>query len=293
MGEFEYGASPSGSPSPDHAGRPEQSFEPQSFAPQAFQQESIQTPPVAQETFARVAYPPATTPSVQQQSAYPPQAPWDNSAPRSFSAPYVPAVSWSPASTKRNWMGVTSVVLACLGGGPLGIVFGWLGVVAARESRATNGRLARWGVILNVAVPLVIVGVVLAVHVTGESKNTNGAQWASVSVGDCLAPTNGTSDGSGPVTPKRAACAGEHWSQVYYTGTLAEGSGSRDAAVMQKAKEMCVREATTRLDPARIADAYPTIIVPDEKSWAANERWVVCLVSNVDGSITGSWVAGF
>ncbi len=291
MGEFEYGASPSGSPSPGHAARPEQSFEPQSFAPQASQQESIRTPPVAEETFARVAYPPAPTPSVQQQAAYPPQAPWESSAPRSFSTPYVPAVSWSPASTKRNWMGVTSVVLACLGGGPLGIVFGWLGVVAAREGRATNGRLARWGLTLNVAMPLVIFGVAVAVHVTDASKT--GAQWDSVAVGDCLAPTSGTSGGSGVFAPKRAACAAEHWSQVYYTGTLAEASHSRDAAVMKQAKEACAREATGRLDPARIADAYPTIVVPDEKSWAANERWVVCLVSDVDGSIRGSWVVGF
>ena len=309
MTDFQHGASPNGSPSPGSPVRPGQSFEPQSFAPQASRQEWTRGEAVAEETFARAAYPPAQAPwGNQPQAAYPPAqapwgnqpqaaspsplAPWDNPAPRPFSAPYAPSASWSPASTERNWMGVTSIVLACLGGGLLGIVLGRLGVVAARKGRATNARLASWGLILNVVVPLVIVGVFLAVG--GASKDTNGSQWEAVAVGDCLAPPAAKGEGPGGFAPVVVACGGQHWSQVYFKGTLTGGAYPGGAALTQQAKEMCASsEALAHLDRAHIADAYPTIVVPTKESWAANDRWAVCLVSDADGSIDGSWVVGF
>ena len=305
MGEFGYDTPPSGEPSPGQGSQPPQAFqprafEPQSFEPQGFEPQGFAPGAVAEETFDRVPYPPAygspAQPAPAVQSHMPavlPQAPWDMPAPRVYSATHVAPVYWSPASTERNWMGVTSIVLACLGGGLLGAIFGWKGIAAAREGRATNGRMAQWGLILNMAVPLVALAVVFSVRGPGVVGGSGQSPWATVAVGECFAPSEGKSDDLNVRAPKRVECAGEHWSQVYFTGTVAGGAQPGDAALTQQVKEMCVsREALARLNPARLVELYPTVIVPDKESWAANERWVVCLVSDVDGSITGSWLRG-
>jgi len=329
MGDFEYGTPPNGTPpngTPPNGtpawgqGEPppqSQSFEPEPVAGPTF--DRVPDPPAygapsQEQTFDRVPDPPAHGVAGQQQSNFQqsnyhqpnyhqpnyqqsgPQspAPWEYVAPRIASAPYVPPVTWSPASTARNWMGIVSIVFAVLGGGLVGVIFGWRGVVAAREGRATNGAMARWGVILNVAGPLVITGVFFAVMDRGTSEGSSRSQWVALAVGDCLAPSDETSDGAGVFEPVPAACEGQHWSQVYFKGVLTEGAYPGSAALGEQSRTVCVsEEALIRLDRARLAHLYPTVIVPTKETWAAGDRAVVCLASDVDGSIDGSWVVGY
>jgi len=332
MGDFEHGTPPSGRPAWGQGSPPPQTFEPEPVAEQTFdrvpyspaygapaqeetfdrvpelsahefagqQQPSYQQPSYQQPSYQQPSYhqpsyhqPSYQQPSYQQSGPQSP-APWDYVAPRTASAQYVPPVNWSPASTARNWLGIVSIVFAVLGGGLVGVIFGWRGVVAAREGRATNGAMARWGVILNVAVPLVIAGVFFGVIDRGTSDGSSRSQWEALAVGDCLAPSDQTRDGARVFEPVPTGCEGQHWSQVYFKGVLTEDASPGSAALGEQLRTACVsKEALIHLDRTRIPDVYPTIIVPTKDSWAAGDRSVVCLVSDVDGSISGSWVVGY
>ncbi len=64
--------------------------------------------------------------------------------------PPPPAGNWG-ASSAKNWMGITSLVLGltCIGAGLLGVIFGHMGLAACRRGEANNRGLALAGEIVN------------------------------------------------------------------------------------------------------------------------------------------------
>ncbi len=195
-----------------------------------------------------------------------------------------------PASTERNWMGIASIVSALLGLALVGLVFGWQGIVAAREGRATNGRTARAGVILSIVSLLVVIGVGVVAMVTASGKGTSPTKWATLNIGECVNQVPGSSSGVAVLLPQTASCQDSHWGQVYFKAN-ATGDAYPGGAELGQQANVCVSEmALGNLDPAHFADGFPTVIVPTEESWTAKDRAIVCVVSNEAGSITGSWV---
>ena len=263
-------------------------YQPQVFEPQVFEPAGAEPRVTAPETFATVPYPP-----VQGRPGCQPEAFGGYAASRDYGAPHATPVNWAPASRERNWMAVISIVLACLGGGFVGFLFGWFGRVAAREGRATNGRLARTGMILNGVVPFVLTGVALAYINLASGGSSGQSSWADGAVGDCVAESQGVGANGAAWEPKTVACEGTHWAQVYFTATVAEGPYPGEPALANVGKEACVSaKALGRVDRAHIADMFPIVIVPTEESWAAKDRTIICLASDVDNSIVGSWVTG-
>ena len=85
--------------------------------------------------------------------------------------PPSPSTSWG-ASSSKNWMGITSLVLGvtCIGAGLVGAIFGHLGLAACRRGEANNRGLALAGVIVNYSmIGLGLVGLVFALATSGDS----------------------------------------------------------------------------------------------------------------------------
>ncbi len=284
-----------------------QSFEPQSFEPQSFESgvfepADLETRAAAQGAPGGHTYPPTygSQPYGSQPYGSPPHTasgyqtpePAGYMASRVYEAPSAAQGNWSPASTERNWMGIASIILGLLGGGVIGVVLGWLGVVAAREGRATNGRTARAGVILNIVAMVVLVGVAIVAMDMASSRGSSQNAWSSLAVGNCVNQSPGAKNNSQVTMPKRVSCQDAHWGQVYFKAT-ATGDAYPGGSALTKQANVCVSKmAIANVDPVHFADVYPTIIVPTEESWAARDRTIVCVLSNAENSVTGSWVVG-
>jgi Domain of unknown function (DUF4190) len=118
-------------------------------APQ-WQGTPVPSPPMNAPSPSYIPPPPGYVPTPVEQNpaystvAYPPAPPTG----------YMYAANYSAVDTSNNWMGITSLVLSlgslvfgitCIGG----IIFGHMGLAAARKGRANNRGLALAGVIIG------------------------------------------------------------------------------------------------------------------------------------------------
>ena len=299
MDGIESGRSPGGEPAPGDGLSPPHTYEPEVFLPQELEPGMLEPVDLEPEADARgavtsPAYPPAYglqpyDPSASAVSRVQTGGSMDYSDTPVHGDPRDIRTTSLPASTERNWMGIAAIVSALVGLALVGMVLGWQGIVAAREGRATNGRTARVGVVLSVVSLLVLVGVGVVAMGTGSGKGASPTEWATLAIGECVNQVPGGTSSAPVLLPQKVSCQESHWGQVYFKAT-ATGDAYPGGAELGQQANVCVSEMATRnLDPANIADAYPTVIVPTEESWAEKDRAIVCVVSNAAGSITGSW----
>ena len=263
MGNQEYGPQPSGEPVW------------QAPPPQP------QSDPVAYPLTSPVAYPPA-----HPQPYLPPYLP-------PYPPPYPP--QFGAAGTDKNWMGVASLVLSVVGMWLLGLIFGILGINAANKGRANNRAMSIWGVSVSVAW---VMGTVVAVVVVGFAVGAigeNHVPYSGLAVGDCIQEPAGWVDGGSDLrTPDvtRVSCAKQHWGQVYYLDVLGGTDYPGDDAVQASAEDMCFSDAAAaNVDPAHLDQVAVFYIMPTAESWVHGNRYVICLASDAQHTLTESWVA--
>lgn len=276
MGNEEYGPPPIGNPTGagatgDHAwgADPLGTHQPQPPAP------DFAPPPVQ-----GAQYPPPP----YQGGQYPP--------------PMMPpvALAWKTATTERNWMGITSLVLGCIGGGIPGIVFGALGISAAKQGRATNKTMATWGLVLNIVMPILIVGFWLGTGALAGAFDSDRVDYDDLAVGDCIQEPPGWNDEGSDLDSLqvvRVECSDDHWGQLYYTAPLAGTDYPSDEEATSMVEDLCFSDAAAEnIADAHLDDAFAYYIMPTELSWKSGDRDAFCFVSDENHTATGSWVVG-
>lgn len=224
--------------------------------------------------FAPAPTPPASTPPASA-----PPAPVPIGAPPGaygyppppaggYMYPPPPASSTWGASSAKNWMGITSLILACIGGGLLGIVFGHMGLVACKRGEANNRGVALAGVIVNysmiglLVMVLALVGVLsrsapsaTPTHTSGfATQNAEATQvpiadateghpldtslaisgyWYDLTIGECVSSFHASEpDASGEYPfqdPTVVPCSEPHYGEVYALATIGGTEASNDA----------------------------------------------------------------
>lgn len=253
------------------------------------------TPP---PTSAPRPTPTPTGPASYDPFAFPPPTPVAASpvaspqaAPYPVPFPVAPPVLGAPRSDK-NWKGIVSVVLGALGGGLLGLAFGLSGMSDAKKGLATNRTMAMWGVILNIAVPVLAIGAIAIGSLVTSALDGDRILATDVAVGECIARPG--MDDAGTLTSeyvKRVPCTEEHWGQVYardyYRGATFPGSADMERAV----DELCNAPASVAHLDSTVADEwYYVSLMPTGESFALGDRRLVCLVSDADESLVGDLV---
>jgi len=246
-------------------------------------------PPPSGEPIGYGTPPPYPYPAgVASPSAYPP----------AFPPPYPPAYASPLQSTRedRNWMGTTSLVLGLMGGGILGAVFGALGISAANEGRASNKKTAVWGLVLNLTMPVLVVGGFLVMGLAAGGLSDDRVDYADLAVGECVQEPLGWNDAGRELPSRnvtRIPCSEPHWGQVYHRARLAFGAYPGDDGVEAAAAEECYSDAAMgNILDAHFDDAYVTYLTPTEETWRAADRSVVCLTFDRDHTADDSWVVG-
>ena len=148
------------------------------------------TPPTP-PTSAPIATPPGA-------HGYPPP-----SAGSTMYPPPSPSTSWG-ASSSKNWMGITSLVLGvtCIGAGLLGAIFGHLGLAACKRGEANNRGLTLAGVIVNYSMfCLGLAGLVFALATAGDAGRPSTPTHTSGFATQNAEPTQG----AGPTAEPTAA----------------------------------------------------------------------------------------
>lgn len=212
--------------------------------------------------------------------------------------PPPPPVTFPPpvaaARSDRNWLGVASLVLGLLGGGILGAIFGGFGVSAANQGRATNKTMAVWGLVLNIGMPVLLLGIFLVVGLTTDEFDKDRVPYDQVAVGECVQEPSGwdgeTTDEAFS-TFTRVPCAEEHWAQVYHRERLPGDSYPGDDELIALSDQVCFSEdAMAAIAPEHFDEAYVYYFVPSREGWSSAHRAVVCVTFGSGGPLTESWV---
>jgi hypothetical protein len=85
------------------------------------------------------------------------------------------------------------------------------------------------------------------------------------------------------------ACSSPHNAEVFATFPLAASSWPGVDAVQAQAQDGCSARVASYMNPELVQNALAQeSIYPDEQTWQAGVRTVVCAVRSTDGPITGS-----
>jgi hypothetical protein len=194
-----------------------------------------------------------------------------------FSSPAPPPGAWG-ASNAKNWMGIVSLVLGCVGGGVLGVIFGHMGLAACRRGEANNRGLALAGLILNyamigvVVLVLVIAGIVGSVESSSTPTQTSGFAtqgteatrvsdaadlashpldttltvsdfWYGLTFGDCITSFYSEEDlAEGNfvfVEPEMVPCSEPHFGEVYALAGIGGAEPPSDATFEAHYVQLC------------------------------------------------------
>ncbi|NTV40466.1 MAG: hypothetical protein HGA51_11015, partial [Demequinaceae bacterium] len=226
--------------------------------------------------------------------------PYPQAGPQAYPSAYPPpypsayAASAGGARPDRNWMGITSLVLGLLGGGLLGAIFGGLGISAAKEGRATNKTMATWGLVLNIAIPVLLVGGFVVMGIVSGGLSDDQVRYDKVAVGECVQTPPGWNDEGKDFEVQyftRVACDEEHWGQVYHRGPLGGGAYPSDDELMALSEEACYsEEGMAKIVPEHFDEAYVAYFFPTRDAWNSYDRSVVCFTFDGEHALSESWV---
>ncbi len=214
--------------------------------------------------------------------------------PGSYPTPY--AVAPRGSATDKNWLGTASLVLSIVGVWVLGLIFGILGISAAKSGRANNRAMSIWGTSISVAWVLACVTAVVALSSAHVSIFGDRSPYSQLAVGDCIQKPLGWEDAGSDLRASQAtkvSCDTRHWGQVYFRDTVSGSSYPGDAAVKARAEQLCSSAtAAANIAPEHVDQVVISYIMPSAKSWVADNRSVICFASNKQHTLTSSWVVG-
>ncbi|MYM20544.1 DUF4190 domain-containing protein [Brevibacterium sp. 5221] len=188
-----------------------------------------------------------------------------------YAAGYAGGPGAGPSGTDKNWMGLTALITGIAGfftsglGSIAAIIFGFMGLSAAKKGQANNRGMSLTGVILGfvfialwiIAWILIIVLVIAAGSQAGSSAIPNDQPQSSSTAG--ASPGSGSTAGGSGSGSSDGAAGGS-------TLTLADGltmtSSVRTATVSQSASPANVRGKSMAVVTMRLKNASSSSITP-------------------------------
>lgn len=185
--------------------------------------------------------------------------------------------------------------VAMIGTTMVGVVLALMAWGTARRNGGILKKTAVSALVLNVVMVFVgnaayyTVGPDLGWGITGE------VDFGALNAGDCVRSPETTPSGDGELTVgmiDRVLCKDEHWGQVYYVKTLADGKYPGDAEVSSMADEACFSDdAVNAILPSKLGEAWMALEYPTRECWKGSDHNVVCFLTQSDEALfTGSWV---
>lgn len=176
-----------------------------------------------------------------------------------------------------------------------GIAISSVAVAKAKEAERPLRKTANWAMalaLISVAVWMVVFGVFGERMGWGVEAEV---RFKELDVGDCVQSPQTTFSADGQLnveTIDRVLCKDEHWGQVYYVKTLADGKYPGDAEVSSMADEACFSDdAVNAILPSKLGEAWMALEYPTRESWKGSDHNVVCFLTQSDEALfTGSWV---
>jgi hypothetical protein len=191
------------------------------------------------------------------------------------------------APTKTNTCALLALIFSffCF---PAGLVLGIVALSQLKRSQDTGRGLAIAGIVISsLWIPLIALFIGLGVS---GAFDDYGVQTGTVSdattttVGDCML----SSDNGFPNAV--VLCSDPHDQEVYFVGALGSGEYPGDAAVFDRADEICHREFSGYVGRGYATSDYDyDYYAPDSDEWdISEERRVVCVITPTDSTTTGS-----
>jgi len=166
--------------------------------------------------------------------------------------------------------------------------------VAANEGRATNKTMAIWSLVLNLALPVLLVGGFLVGGLASGGLADDQVPYNKLAVGECVKePAGWTGDdkGFGVRNFTRVTCDQEHWGQVYHRALVPGSEYPSDDERVALSEEACYSEqAMAKIAPEHFDEAYVYPFFPTEAAWDRFDRTAICFVFDDDHSLAESWV---
>ncbi|NNJ07597.1 DUF4190 domain-containing protein [Streptomyces sp. PKU-MA01144] len=210
---------------------------------------------------------------------------------------------WNPVSAPAlNPFAVTSLVVSLLCLAPLGLIFGIIALLQISRRGQRGKSLAIAGISVSGAI-LLTAGLAVAVVDfrvwTPPARNDSGEVakrgWTTVDtieVGDCFTPGSGTPGRDTPplgnANVELIPCDEAHRGEAYATFVLSGYSAfpGRDQ-IATVARPQCARKILDySMDPVAFGRLQTYFFHPDQQSWNAGNRTVVCWVARPgDGAL--------
>ena len=201
--------------------------------------------------------------------------------PPPFQAMPVP-VQGQNGGSANNWMGTVGLVLSLVCFGLVGLIFGILGLRAAKNGTASNRGMSVAAIVLGglSTLAVMVVAVLGLAGVLGKSVPAN-----ELKVGDCIGDTGIKADTtSADISSIRVIdCAKPHFGEVYYTSTLT-GSYPGNASLAEKASSEC-RDHVPDITPTE--DLYINYFYPSSDTWDRGDRRLTCAVVTAGDPLVG------
>ena len=191
-------------------------------------------------------------------------------------------------SKANNWMGVVALVTGIIGFSLAAIIFGILGLNAAKKGKATNRGLSIWGIVLG-AIWIVITAAIVGALVFLVANSTT---LQTATVGDCYVSTVSPADGLQNVAPVFGSCDAGTNAEIYWSGDYTGANSPTDAAFTTDLTTICT--TSPAIDSVDIDVAYNYQVeyyVPNAESWDNGEHTVLCGVSTGAGPVDPAAVA--
>jgi hypothetical protein len=194
--------------------------------------------------------------------------------------PYYPGPgAYPPPAPGTNWWAVISLVFGVIGGVPISVVCGIVGLNRARKGHGGRG-MAIAGLVLS---GLWVLGIVaLVVFLVLFDKGTVSA--TEVKAGDCLKelPASGL-----VVTVDTAPCGEPHAGEIFSVMTMPDGDFPGQFAIEEYQNKCAPELADYSPEAAEDADVGLFVLYPSEDSWGQGDRTVTC-IATTDSPRTGA-----
>lgn len=169
---------------------------------------------------------------------------------------------------------------------PIAVVTGIAALLGIRRSGRRGHGLAKAALIFAAAWVVVGGGVATVGVLTHGFKKPEKVTYHEASVfklqeGDCIDTPNGQ-------TVTLLPCASPHDAEVFATFTLPATAWPGTAAVAQDASSGCGSRLSGYLNPQLTISIVQTYVYPNQASWTAGTRTVICEVRAASGQLTQS-----
>lgn len=192
--------------------------------------------------------------------------------------------------TSRNWMGIVALVSGIVGFVIAAIVFGILGLSAAKNRKATNRGTAKLGIILACVWAVVQIGVIVALVMLANDSNEERVD--GLAIGACYVSTTG-GGGAQEDLVEFGPCTDATNATVYYVTSYVGANSPADADFAEDVWGICSSQAAiSNITGDSLEGYYVDYYAPYADAWETSPHTLICALATDVGPVDPELVAG-